>query len=254
MTRNCGNRAWLGETGLLISTGKPTETATVKRFDKAHGLPWASAEMFPGWGNLNILLILFMLLTMQCKCTFIKRFILSSPKRKYPMLRLQSQKSRFVGAAMLLFHSCFSRSTKLRSLPLSAVTVSQHFLPKMFAFNNHICGKTSTTITWSEPLKIGCHVICYGKFLFNFKLFRSVLALSVAVVSALSARRLTWLPRFVCVLAVCGGQVVREWLRMEACILRFNRRRQRRSDLGFFVSYMWSFFWLTTRVVPLYCV
>jgi len=31
---------------------------------------------------------------------------------------------------------------------------------------------------------------CYGKFPFNFKLFRSVLALSVAVVSALSARRL----------------------------------------------------------------
>ena len=33
--------------------------------------------------------------------------------------------------------------------------------------------------------------VCYGKFPFNFKLFRSVLALSVAVVSALSARRLT---------------------------------------------------------------
>ena len=80
--------------------------------------------------------------------------------------------------------------------------------------------------------------ICYGKFPFNFKLFRSVLALRVAVVSALSARRLTSLLRFVYVLAVCGGQAVGEWLRMEACILRFNRRRPRRSNLGFFHSYM----------------
>ena len=76
--------------------------------------------------------------------------------------------------------------------------------------------------------------VCYGKFPFNFKVFRSVLALSVAVVSALSARRLAWLPRFVCVLAVCGGQAVSEWFRMEACILRF--KRQRRSNLGFFHS------------------
>ena len=50
--------------------------------------------------------------------------------------------------------------------------------------------------------------VCYGKFPFNFKLVRSVLALSVAVVSALSTRRLASLLRFVCVLAVCGGQLV----------------------------------------------
>jgi len=49
---------------------------------------------------------------------------------------------------------------------------------------------------------------CYDKFPFNFKLVRSVLTLSVAVVSALSARRLAWLLRFVCVLAFCGGQLV----------------------------------------------
>ena len=93
---------------------------------------------------------------------------------------------------------------------------------------------------WHRGLKcLICIVWCYGKFPFNIKLFRSVVGLSVAVVSALSARRLTWLLRFVCVLAVFGGQVVSKWLRMEACILRFNRRR--RSNLGFFHSYMWFF-------------
>jgi len=72
---------------------------------------------------------------------------------------------------------------------------------------------------------------CCGKFPFSSKLLRSVRALSVDLVSALSTRRFTWLLSFVCVLAVCGCQSVSEWLRMEACILRFNRRR--RSDLVF---------------------
>ena len=40
MTRNCWNRTWLAETGLLISSGKPAENATVKIFDKTHGLPF----------------------------------------------------------------------------------------------------------------------------------------------------------------------------------------------------------------------
>jgi len=30
MTRNCGNRAWLAELQLLISTGEPTENVTAK--------------------------------------------------------------------------------------------------------------------------------------------------------------------------------------------------------------------------------
>jgi len=72
---------------------------------------------------------------------------------------------------------------------------------------------------------------CYGKFPFNFKLLGFVRASSVALVSVLSKRRLTLLLSFVCILAVCGGQPVSEWLRMEACILRFNRRR--RSNLVF---------------------
>jgi len=31
---------------------------------------WAAAEIFPGGGKVDILLIRSMLLTMQCKCTF----------------------------------------------------------------------------------------------------------------------------------------------------------------------------------------
>ena len=38
--------------------------------------PWTSAEIFPGWGSVEILLILYRLLTMQCKWTFTKCFSL----------------------------------------------------------------------------------------------------------------------------------------------------------------------------------
>ena len=56
-------------------------------------------------------------------------------------------------------HSCFfSHSIKLNGLPLSAVTVSLHYLPRCLC-STVTCGKTPTTVTWSEPLKICCHVI-----------------------------------------------------------------------------------------------
>jgi len=41
--------------------------------------PLTSAEMFPGWGKVQILLIRYRLLTMPCKWTFTKRFTLSTP-------------------------------------------------------------------------------------------------------------------------------------------------------------------------------
>jgi len=63
-------------------------------------------------------------------------------------------------------------------------------------------------VHWSYKLRRHSGGYCYGKFPFNFKLFRSVLALSVAIVAALSARCLAWLIRIVCVLAVYGGQLV----------------------------------------------
>jgi len=48
---------------------------------------------FSQGGKVDILLIIFRFLTMQCKQTFTKRFSLSTPQRKYPMLRQKSQKS-----------------------------------------------------------------------------------------------------------------------------------------------------------------
>jgi len=53
---------------------------------------WASAEIFPGGGKVDILLIIFRLLTMQCTWTFTKRFTLSTPQRKCPVLRQQSKR------------------------------------------------------------------------------------------------------------------------------------------------------------------
>jgi len=63
---------------------------------------WTSAEIFlGGWDEVDISFIIFRLLTMQCKWTFTKRFILSKSQRKCPMLPHQSQKCALL-AAMLL--------------------------------------------------------------------------------------------------------------------------------------------------------
>jgi len=64
--------------------------------------------------------------------------------------------------ALLQIHSCFfSHSIKLRSLPLSAVTVSLDYLPRCVR-STITCGKRPTTVTWSDLLKICCRVYCYA--------------------------------------------------------------------------------------------
>jgi len=63
-----------------------------------------------------------------------------------------------LGAAMLLFTL---HSTKLRSLPLSAVTVSQRFLPKMFAFYSHMRQNTyDCNLKWTSADLLPCY--CYA--------------------------------------------------------------------------------------------
>jgi len=65
-----------------------------------------SAEIFAGVGKVDILLFVFRLLTVQCKCkwTFTT---LSTPQRKWPMLRQQSQKMCFVGSNVS-FHTVWN--------------------------------------------------------------------------------------------------------------------------------------------------
>ena len=117
---------------------------------------------FTSRGKLDVLLILFRLLMMQCNWTFKKRMILPAPQRKCPTLRQQSQKLLFVSAAMLLFHSCFfSHSITLRALLLSAVTVLLHYLPKMSMFNSHIRQKAYYhNLKWTFEDLLPCY--CYA--------------------------------------------------------------------------------------------
>ena len=90
-------------------------------------------------GTLDILLILSMLLTMQCKCTFTQRFALSTPQRKCLLLRQQSQKSRFVGAAILLYHSRFFSHCAVQNYEAYRYQQSlSRSMPKMSAFNSHV--------------------------------------------------------------------------------------------------------------------
>jgi len=54
--------------------GMPDDTDT-----ESAQATWASSEIFPGGGNVENLLIIFRLLTMQCKLTFTKCITLSTP-------------------------------------------------------------------------------------------------------------------------------------------------------------------------------
>jgi len=57
-------------------------------------------KLFQG-GNVDILLILFRLLAMQCKWTFTKRFTLSTTQIKCPMLRQELQKCASLAATII---------------------------------------------------------------------------------------------------------------------------------------------------------
>ena len=95
---------------------------------KEQSQAWAPSEFFPGGGKVDILLILFRLLSMQCTWTFTKRFTLSKPLRKCPIFG-NSPKICVSLAAMLLFHSgVFSHRRELCGLLLSAVIVPLYYL------------------------------------------------------------------------------------------------------------------------------
>jgi len=53
---------------------------------------------FSRGGNVDNLLIVFRLVSMQCKRTFTEHFTLSKPQRKCPVLRQQSQKCASLAA------------------------------------------------------------------------------------------------------------------------------------------------------------
>ena len=65
--------------------------------------------------------------------------------------------SRSIAADSLLL--LFTQYKKQRVLALSAFTVSLHHLPKMFEVNSHMRKNALFIVTWSESLKIRCHVI-----------------------------------------------------------------------------------------------
>jgi len=66
---------------------------------------------------------------------------------------------KLVEALLQIDSSFFSRNIKVRDLPLLAVIVSPHYLPRCLR-STVTCGKTPTISTWSEPLKICCHCYC----------------------------------------------------------------------------------------------
>jgi len=59
---------------------------------------------------------------------------------------------------MLATRSSPTIGMNLRGLPLSAVTVSLHHLPRCLR-SIVTCSKTHTTVTWSASSNIYCHVI-----------------------------------------------------------------------------------------------
>jgi len=90
---------------------------------------WAAADIFPGGGNVEILLVLFRLLTMQCKWTFTKRITLSSPlvcagctsvlnllSELFSTLRLSEILFLFISCSISIFWARAANSHNLRKI------------------------------------------------------------------------------------------------------------------------------------------
>ena len=135
------------------------------------------------WGGKVGILLIYYTGCWQCKWTVTKREKKTwpmLPQRKWPTEK--SQKWRFVGGNAS-FHTLYKttlllsavtvslhylsrclrskgNATALRRpcLPLSAVTASLHYLPRCLR-STVTWGKTITAVTWSEHMKIRCHVI-----------------------------------------------------------------------------------------------
>jgi len=107
--------------------------------------------------KIDILLILFRLLTMQCKWTFTKRFTLRTPQIMR-FFRQQSQKRLFIGrSASFLLILPFTQCKATRLAAISSHCLAA--LPVKIVNSTVTCGKAPATVTWSEPLKICCNVI-----------------------------------------------------------------------------------------------
>ena len=106
---------------------------------------WASAECLTRRGKVDILLILFRLLTMQCKWTFIHALPYFPSQGKCPISRRQSQNLCSVGSSASFSLTHLSHSTKLRGLAYCY----QQLLPRCITLQERLrstdtCGKTPT--------------------------------------------------------------------------------------------------------------
>ena len=82
-----------------------------------------------------------------------------APELNYPLGHIGHLNNGFhkLVDALLHIHSCFFSHMMIRDLPLSAVTVSLHYLPRCLR-SSVTCNKTPTT-TSSEHFKVSFHVI-----------------------------------------------------------------------------------------------
>jgi len=107
--------------------------------------------------NVGILLILFRLLTIQCRWRFTKRFTLSTSQKNFICYGKSHKNCTSLAAAYFSF------------MPL--LTQYENYMPSRYqqSLSRCIychtclqttikCTKTFATVTWSEPLNICCHV------------------------------------------------------------------------------------------------
>ena len=137
-------------------------SSVVKSLLRGWEWPWASAEIFP-WGcNVNVLLIIFRLLTLQCKRMFTKRFTVSTPQRKHELyshlfwnpFQVElfrpthlPQKCSFCHPLQILLNWCISIQLSLKWT---------------WTINKYVCGSL-TSIYWMN--RITSEIICPNNFL-----------------------------------------------------------------------------------------
>jgi len=101
-----------------------------------------------GRGKVDILLIFFVLLTMQWKGTFTKRVALSTAQRKCSMLRQQPQKCASLTAMVLFTHICSTPYKPTRLPQVMGATGSQEPVLGISVIQRTGCWLKSGVLKW----------------------------------------------------------------------------------------------------------
>jgi len=136
------------------------------KFANSHGCP---QKLYQGGGKLDIFIILFSLLMMQCKCTFTKRFTLSTHHKEIAPCCGKNRKKYSSLAAVLfsliLFFTAYKKVSYCYGQSLSRCITCHRCLCSIFT-----CGKTPTAVPY-------CRTQCRQMVVSHLNLLNGIVAI-----------------------------------------------------------------------------